>query len=145
MCCLFIHIIEWFPKSDSFSYYNHSLGPTSLFCAFPSSIKCHIVTFWTNLKINFTLPPTLLTVHVNAAVTHIDDLQLPQVLHTVQSAVAAGQEVGQILLKTQILQPGGQRVAAVTSQSFHLRDNMSSLIRTAATIRPTLCHSFSSP
>lgn len=78
----------------------------------------------------------LLTTHVNVAVTHIDDLQLPQVLHTVQSAVAAGQEALQVLMETQILQPGGQRAAAVTSKSFHLKENIFSI--TAGTLFTSL-------
>lgn len=57
------------------------------------------------------------------SLTHIDDLQLPQVFDTVQSAVAAGQEVVQVLVQTHVLQPGGDGAAAVTAQSFHLQDN----------------------
>lgn len=53
--------------------------------------------------------------------TYIDNLQLPQVSDAVQSAVAAGQEVLQVLMQAQILQPGGQGVAAVTAQRFHLQ------------------------
>lgn len=52
--------------------------------------------------------------------THVDNLQLPKVLDTVQRAVAAGQEVGQVLVEADVLQPGGQRGAAVTTQSLHL-------------------------
>lgn len=53
-------------------------------------------------------------------VTHIHNLQLPQVLDTVQCAVAAGQEVVQVLVEAQILQPGGQGTAAITAQSLYL-------------------------
>lgn len=60
--------------------------------------------------------------------THVYNLQLPKVFHTVQRAVAAGQEVVQVLVQAQVLQPGGQGTAAVTAQRFHLRDETSSFI-----------------
>lgn len=37
---------------------------------------------------------------------HIDNLELPQVLDAVEGAVAAGQEVVQVLLQAQRVQPG---------------------------------------
>ena len=53
--------------------------------------------------------------------SYVDDLQLPQVLHALQRAVAAGQEVGQVLVQAEAVQPGGQRCAAIAAQSFHLQ------------------------
>lgn len=52
--------------------------------------------------------------------TYIDYFKFPQILHTLQSSVTAGQKVVQILSKTQSFQPRRQRRATVTSQSFHL-------------------------
>lgn len=53
---------------------------------------------------------------------YIDNFKLPQVLHAVQGAVAARQEVVQIFSEAQSFQPWGQRSAAVTPQSFHLKE-----------------------
>ena len=52
---------------------------------------------------------------------HIDNLQLPQVLDAVEGAVAAGQEVVQVLLQAQRVQPGRERRAAVAAQRLHLQ------------------------
>lgn len=60
------------------------------------------------------------TIKSSACCAHIDDLQLPQVFHTLQCPVAAGQEVVQVFLKTQEIQPRSQRRAAVTAQRLHL-------------------------
>lgn len=59
--------------------------------------------------------------------THIDNFQFPQVLDTVQIAIATGQEVLQVLLQAQDVQPGGQRTAAITAQSLHLQGETPSL------------------
>lgn len=64
---------------------------------------------------------------MEVSVTHIDDFQLPEVFNTVQGVVVAGQEVGQVLQQTQIFQPGGQGVAAVTAQRFHLCESRSAI------------------
>lgn len=60
---------------------------------------------------------------MEACGSYIDNLQLPQVLHTVQSAVAAGEEVWQVFVQAEAVQPGDKRGAAITAQRFHLRDN----------------------
>lgn len=53
---------------------------------------------------------------------HIDELQLPKVLHRVDGAVATGQERVDVVLQPQGVQPGGHRWGAVpvTAQSLHL-------------------------
>lgn len=58
---------------------------------------------------------------------YINNFELPQVLNAVQGAVAARQEVVQILSKTQSFQPWGQRGAAVTPQSFHLKEEKNAI------------------
>lgn len=54
--------------------------------------------------------------------THIDKLQLPEVLHSVDGAVAAGQEGVHVVLQPQGVQPGGHRqgAAPVAAQGLHL-------------------------
>lgn len=56
--------------------------------------------------------------------SYIDDLQFPQVLNTLQCAVAAGKKVGQIFMQTKAIQPSGKRCAAITPQCFYLRRQM---------------------
>lgn len=53
---------------------------------------------------------------------HVDELQLPEVLHGVHGAVATGQERVDVVLQPQGVQPGGHRWGAVpvTAQSLHL-------------------------
>ena len=77
------------------------------------------------------------------AQTHIDNLQLPQGLDTLQCPVPAGQEVVQVLLQTQAVQPGGQGRAAVTAQRLHLQGHGRSVGRTMRTghvLGPVLKH-----
>lgn len=52
--------------------------------------------------------------------SYVDDLQLPQVLHTLQSAVATWQEVGQIFMQAKAVKPRGEGCAAITAQCLHL-------------------------
>lgn len=53
--------------------------------------------------------------------SYIDKLQLPQVLNTLQCAIAIGQKVGQVLVQAEAIQPRGERSASITAQCFHLQ------------------------
>lgn len=53
-------------------------------------------------------------------VSYIDNLQLPQVLHTLQCSVTTWQKVGQIFMQAEAVQPGGEGCAAITAQCLHL-------------------------
>lgn len=55
--------------------------------------------------------------------THIDKLQFPEVLHSVDGAVATRQEGMDVVLQPQGVQPGGHRWGAVPviAQSLHLQ------------------------
>lgn len=55
--------------------------------------------------------------------THVDELQLPEVLHSVDGAVATGQERVDILLQPQRVQPGGHGEGAdpVIAKGLHLQ------------------------
>lgn len=55
-----------------------------------------------------------------SGVSYIDNLQLPQVFDTLQCAVSICEEIGQIFMETQSIQPGSKRGAAITAQRFHL-------------------------
>lgn len=53
-------------------------------------------------------------------VSYIDNLQLPQVLYTLQCSVTTWQKVGQIFMQAKAVQPGGKGCAAITAQCLHL-------------------------
>lgn len=53
--------------------------------------------------------------------SYINDFQLPQVLNTLQCAVAAWKEVGQIFVQAKAVQPRGERCTAITAQCFYLQ------------------------
>lgn len=53
-------------------------------------------------------------------VSYIDNLQLPQVLYTLQCSVTTWQKVGQIFMQAKAVQPGGKGCAAITAQCLYL-------------------------
>lgn len=53
--------------------------------------------------------------------SYVNDLQLPQILHTLQSPVTVCKKVGQIFVQAEAVQPRGERCAAITAQRFYLQ------------------------